>query len=568
MSTTADIPLPAIGTPEYQALLAETGRTNLDGFNYAAHIAATSGGGANNNTANPNTPITPISTDIPLPEVGSPEYQALLLETGRTNLDGFNYAAHLAVKKDVSLSNFDQFYNASNGSELVSLFNNLNINQLMASASSNQVQSLVLKFANDPVFAAYLNTNTASTPTISVGGITTTSTQLFQSNDSVPLPEFGSDAYKALLLETGRSDLLGFNYAAHLAVKSTTSLANFDSYFNAADGASLVQMLGQTDINALMAQASPEQVQQLVSKFANDAAFKAFLNSETKAELPAEGTPAYQALLLETGRTNLIGFDYDAHLKVLTEAHQLLVQSGLSTLETNTTDRVGTIKADKLVQTSTENGLLSGGEGADKLFGNNGNDVLIGGAGADQMTGGKGDDTYYIDDKKDKIIEVNKGGVDTVVSQINVTLGNNIENALLNGGNLNATGNAINNHIIGTDGINIINGGLGNDTLIGGAGQDTFLFSSRLGQNNIDTIVDLSNDTILLDKSIFKSLAKGYRNEYLCIQQEAQDPNDFLIFYQNSLYYDPDGSGAKSKICFATLTGSFDTGDLMISITS
>ena len=35
--------LPEAGSAEYQAILAETGRSNLDGFDYDAHLAATSG---------------------------------------------------------------------------------------------------------------------------------------------------------------------------------------------------------------------------------------------------------------------------------------------------------------------------------------------------------------------------------------------------------------------------------------------------------------------------------------------------------------------------------------------
>ena len=41
----------------------------------------------------------------------------------------------------------------------------------------------------------------------------------YQSRQVVPLAEFGSPAYQALLLETGLSDLVHFDYAAHLDAK-------------------------------------------------------------------------------------------------------------------------------------------------------------------------------------------------------------------------------------------------------------------------------------------------------------------------------------------------------------
>ncbi|MBD1997994.1 calcium-binding protein [Leptolyngbya sp. FACHB-541] len=122
------------------------------------------------------------------------------------------------------------------------------------------------------------------------------------------------------------------------------------------------------------------------------------------------------------------------------------------------------------------NNTLNGLGGNDTLFGNGGNDTLDGGAGNDVMSGGAGDDTYIVDSINDLVSENSNEGLDTVRSNVNYTLGNNLENLTLTGsGNLNGTGNAGANTITGTDGDNILDGGAGTDLLIGGLGNDTYI---------------------------------------------------------------------------------------------
>ena len=133
------------------------------------------------------------------------------------------------------------------------------------------------------------------------------------------------------------------------------------------------------------------------------------------------------------------------------------------------------------------NDTLAGGSG-DRLWGEDGNDVLDGGAGADRMSGGAGNDSYFVESAGDQVIET--GGNDTVYSSISYTLGENavdgrgdLENLrLLGTESINATGNGLNNLLVGNDGNNVLDGSAGadtlwaaagNDTLIGGTGRDT-----------------------------------------------------------------------------------------------
>jgi len=209
----------------------------------------------------------------------------------------------------------------------------------------------------------------------------------------VPLPAFGSDAYKAILLETGRTDLIGFNYGAHLAVKKETSLPNFGTYINASSGTDLLALLGKVNVNELMASSSPAQVQQLIQKFAKDPAFASFLNTATAAPMPAINTPAYENLLKETGRTNLEGFDMQAHLKVVTESQQVMAKTGLVATSDISNFKVGTSGNDIIRQSDDPTRrVLVGGEGNDQVLGGTGADVLIGGSGDDILNGGDGMD--------------------------------------------------------------------------------------------------------------------------------------------------------------------------------
>jgi hypothetical protein len=214
-------------------------------------------------------------------------------------------------------------------------------------------------------------------------------------SNSVRIPEIGSAAYKALLLETGRKDLIGFNYAAHLAVKEATNDSALDIFLAAASGSEAVEKLKATDLGALFATASAEKILELTEKFADDPAFQAFLSEQTTPVAPESGTEQYNKVLEATGRTDLTDFDYEEYVESVTEAEQALIRTGLDKVVT----KVKVKNAASVQETdisATEAVALVGSKGSEKLVGGLGNDVLISSGGEDILEGGAGKDSVII----------------------------------------------------------------------------------------------------------------------------------------------------------------------------
>jgi len=128
--------------------------------------------------------------------------------------------------------------------------------------------------------------------------------------------------------------------------------------------------------------------------------------------------------------------------------------------------------------------------------------IFTGTSGADMLIGNKFNNTYFVNDIGDNVIESSStGGIDTVNSSLSAyTLGNNIENLNLSGiDNLNATGNALSNTLIGNEGDNILDGGKGNDTMAGGLGDDIYYVDSTT--DIIIENVDEGMDTVYAAKT-------------------------------------------------------------------
>lgn len=144
---------------------------------------------------------------------------------------------------------------------------------------------------------------------------------------------------------------------------------------------------------------------------------------------------------------------------------------------------------------------------ANTLVGNASANTLDGGAGADSLVGGKGNDVYIVTDAENAIFESADGGVDTVISNANFTLGLNLEKLTLNGTAVAGFGNSLANTIIGNATANTLDGGAGIDSLVGGAGNDYYIIDSQSDEvveaatsnGGIDSVLSKVNNYSLAD---------------------------------------------------------------------
>lgn len=171
------------------------------------------------------------------------------------------------------------------------------------------------------------------------------------------------------------------------------------------------------------------------------------------------------------------------------------------------------------VRGNASHNLIQGGSGNDRIEGLAGDDVLIGAFGNDTLLGGLGNDTYYVQGA-DTLEEKANEGTDTVISDINFTLGINLENLTLTNDAVIGKGNDGNNLLRGSEDPNQLWGFAGNDTLdggrnisspfgdtlFGGAGNDTYfvhkqfdLVSGELAAGGTDTVISAISFTLGLN---------------------------------------------------------------------
>ena len=182
-------------------------------------------------------------------------------------------------------------------------------------------------------------------------------------------------------------------------------------------------------------------------------------------------------------------------------------------LDTNATQKNITLTGDANIN-------ATGNQKDNILLGNSGNNQLDGAAGNDVMKGGKGNDTYFVDSNADEVIELKNEGVDTVIASLDWTLSDNVESLTLVEGNdaYSATGNILDNVLVGNSSDNFLDGREGADIMQGGLGDDTYHID-----NTNDQVIEFENagiDTVISTLDNYKltfnieNLTLGYVDEY------------------------------------------------------
>jgi Ca2+-binding RTX toxin-like protein len=167
---------------------------------------------------------------------------------------------------------------------------------------------------------------------------------------------------------------------------------------------------------------------------------------------------------------------------------------GKDTVESNVTYTLGNF-TENLTLTGKLNISGFGNLLNNVITGNSGDNTLNGLEGVDTLIGGSGNDIYIIDTDTDIIIENLKQGTDIVCSDVNYTLGKNLENLTLVGKNaVIGKGNSLNNSITGNQFDNVLEGGAGIDLLAGGNGNDRYIVDST--SDNIVETVNGGVDTV------------------------------------------------------------------------
>lgn len=191
------------------------------------------------------------------------------------------------------------------------------------------------------------------------------------------------------------------------------------------------------------------------------------------------------------GNDRLIGGDGDDYY-IIDSADVVFEATGegIDTIESSVSVDLSTNgfgEIENIILTGTQSNYAIGNDGIDNtLTGNDAGNTLDGKTGADTMIGGAGDDTYFVDDVGDVVTELLNQGTDTVMSSVTYTLSTDVENITLTGsGNIDATGNDLDNTLTGNSGNNVLTGGLGDDVYVIDAGDTV---AENLGEGN-DTIL-------------------------------------------------------------------------------
>ncbi|MEW9617922.1 calcium-binding protein [Shinella sp. S4-D37] len=248
-------------------------------------------------------------------------------------------------------------------------------------------------------------------------------------------------------------------------------------------------------------------------------------------------------------------------------------KSDISGLEANGSDAAAKDGADQLLGGRGKDKMYGGaggdymhGEwGNDTLYGESGSDLMYGGYGKDVMNGGSGNDRMYGGSEKklrgdwfgEALTLTWDGTTGKTMTPQKWSIPGEVQAD--DKSNDRMSGGSGNDRMWGQGGNDKLFGGLGKDFLSGGSGNDSFVFDTKLGSTNVDTIDDFSvkDDTILLDRTIFTKVGKvgDLSSGAFYAGAKAHDASDRILYDKASgkLWYDADGNGGGKAVLFAIL---------------
>jgi hypothetical protein len=221
---------------------------------------------------------------------------------------------------------------------------------------------------------------------------------------SLKLPPVGSAAYKALSVSTGgASEKASFNYAAHVAATTSQTVLKSLSY---SEVMTLIAETGKSDFSnfdVISFQAQKASADLMINRLVADPV-------KSNIVLPAVASAEYQKILKETGLNNLAADDYSAYLSA-----KRVSNLAISTFQGSENDDV------IVANPADKKNIFVLGQGNDVVTATDSPDILIGGAGNDILDGGKGlDKAVFTGDSKSYKLTLNKDGT-VVVADTNTS---------------------------------------------------------------------------------------------------------------------------------------------------